>query len=55
MGDFVQILPDGRLFISDETVQNDTTVRLVKILTKLPNYWRRDMWLAGWISPVEEK
>lgn len=53
MGRFVQMLPDGRLFISEETVQNEPTGRLAEILTKLSNYWQRDMWLRGWTSPKE--
>jgi len=52
--DTVKTLPDGRLFISEETVQNEPTGHLAYLLGRLTNYWQRDEWLAGWVSPKEE-
>lgn len=52
--DTVTTLPDGRLFISEETVQNEPTGRLGWLLDRLSNYWQRDAWLAGWVGPKEE-
>lgn len=51
--DTVETLPDGRLFISEETAQNEPTGHLVWLLERLSNYWQRDTWLRGWVGPKE--
>lgn len=48
----VETLPDGRLAITDETIQNNDG--LLAILERMPNYWIRDEWFHGFTSPLPE-
>ncbi len=42
-------LDDGREFISDESVLD--MPELERFVAAFPNYWSRDLTLAGWTSP----